>query len=299
MILTFLSISFFFSLVDTREKRKYNGNDSILGVDCLKQRIIFGALAVVVTVALFVICVETRVLFLAVCAVLGGREMAMAIRKCGYNPRLWPVFALCAASASLMYFGLDKLVVPAFVLVLIALFVQTVLTGHPPVRDVFSTMAVCAYPVTPILLCVRVALNPVLWAPVFLNALASAILSDTFALFGGMRFGRHKLCPAISPNKTVEGLACGLAAGTLSAFPVHWVLRLFGLGVIPLWGELVCALLASLAGALGDLAASCVKREAKIKDYSHLIPGHGGILDRVDSAIFAIPVVYMVYAILV
>ena len=268
-------------------------------MDRLKQRIIFGALAAVVSLAMLAVCVETRVLFLAACAVFGGREMVLAFRKCGYNPRLWPVAALAVAGACLMYLGLGHLAEPAFVLILIALFAQTVLTGHPPVRDIFSTLAVCAYPVTPILLCVRAGIDPALCAPVFLNALVPSILSDTFALFGGMRFGRHKLCPAISPNKTVEGLACGLAAGTLSAFLVHLILSLLNACVIPLWAELFCALLASLAGALGDLAASCVKRAAKIKDYSHLIPGHGGILDRVDSAIFAIPVVYMAYAILV
>ena len=265
----------------------------------MKQRIIFGALAAAITVAMFSICAETRVLFLTACAVFGGREMYLTFRKCGYDPRLWPIVSLSLAGALLMYLGLERLVAPVFVLLLIALFGQTILTGHPSVRDVFSTMAVCAYPVAPILLCVRISLDELLWAAVFLNALVPSILSDTFALFGGMRFGRHKLCPAISPNKTVEGLACGLAAGTISAFLVHLVVCLFDARVIPLWAELVCALLSACAGALGDLAASAVKREAKIKDYSNLIPGHGGILDRIDSAIFAIPAVYMVYALFV
>ena len=66
-----------------------------------------------------------------------------------------------------------------------------------------------------------------------------------------------------------------------------------------LWAVIVAALASALAGALGDLAASSVKRAAQIKDYSHLIPGHGGMLDRVDSALFAIPVCYMIYALFV
>lgn len=277
----------------------YNGNDSVPGVDCLKQRIVYGVLAAVISAAMLVICAETRVIFLTACAVFGGREMYMAFRKCGYDPRLWPVVALSVVGSALMYFGAERIVVPAFILILIALFGQTVLTGHPSVRDVFSSLAVCAYPVAPILLFVHIGLERALWAGVFLNALLPSIMSDTFALFGGMRFGRHKLSPVISPKKTVEGLVCGVAAGTLSGFLVHLVLSLCGVNVIPLWAELISAFLASLAGALGDLAASSVKREAKIKDYSNLIPGHGGILDRVDSAIFAIPVVYLIYLLFV
>ena len=182
---------------------------------------------------------------------------------------------------------------------MIALFGQMILGGKISVKDVLSTLAVCAYPVSPLLLMVYISVNDAIWAAVFLNSIVPAIVSDTFALFGGRRFGKRKLSPHISPHKTVEGLLCGLACGTLSGFAVYGILHAFGRGVIPMWAVIVAALASALAGALGDLAASSVKRAAQIKDYSHLIPGHGGMLDRVDSALFAIPVCYMIYALFV
>ena len=123
-----------------------------------------------------------------------------------------------------------------------------------------------------------------------------AFLSDTGAYFAGRAFGKHKLAPIISPNKTVEGLICGLAAALLSGIAVHYILVAFSASLIPLWAEILTAFVAAVAGAFGDLAASSVKREAGIKDYSNLIPGHGGMLDRADSTLFSIPACFMVYA---
>ena len=85
--------------------------------------------------------------------------------------------------------------------------------------------------------------------------------------------------------------------GTLSGAIVYVVLNQTSLEVMSLPFCLISAFFASLVGVFGDLAASSVKREASIKDYSKLIPGHGGIMDRVDSAIFAIPMVYVIYQI--
>jgi phosphatidate cytidylyltransferase len=118
---------------------------------------------------------------------------------------------------------------------------------------------------------------------------------DAGAYFGGRAYGKHKLAPAISPKKTVEGAIAGvlsamLAAGickglfellwpTLSA-PVSW----FTAGVL--------ALLLSIAGIIGDLIESLLKRDAQVKDTGSLFPGHGGVLDRMDSLLLAIPVMY-------
>ena len=108
---------------------------------------------------------------------------------------------------------------------------------------------------------------------------------DTGAYFVGRRFGRHRFMAHISPSKTVEGLLGGLASTTVVV-----ALLLAGLGQQPL-GAVVLGPLLGLAAQAGDLAESMLKRAAGAKDSGTLIPGHGGILDRTDSFLFAAPVV--------
>lgn len=265
----------------------------------MKQRIIYGALCALVTVLCIVLSPYSRVLFFVAASLIAGHEMKNAFGKCGYRIQTWPMYMLCIFCSGLLVIEKTGYVFPVFMMIMLALFTQMILFSRPSVRDVYATLGVMAYPLSPILLMVYISLREEIWAAVFLNGILPAIISDTFALFGGRKFGRHKLSPHISPKKTVEGLICGLIMGTLSGFAVHYILVGFGRSIIPLWAVLIASLLGAVAGAFGDLAASSVKREAGIKDYSNLIPGHGGIMDRVDSALFAIPTCYMIYALFV
>ena len=131
------------------------------------------------------------------------------------------------------------------------------------------------------------------WEALVVLPFIVAFISDAFALFAGMAFGRHKLAPELSPKKTVEGaiggvlgttilfLAYGYALQQLAGITVHYL----HLGVLA-----VCA---GIVSEIGDLTASAIKRNYDIKDYGKLIPGHGGILDRFDSIIFTAPLVYL------
>ena len=110
--------------------------------------------------------------------------------------------------------------------------------------------------------------------------------SDTFAYFTGSAFGRHKLCPSISPNKTVEGFL-GSVVGTTASVA--------GLGVffsLPVKELALLGLAISILATLGDLVESVAKRYTGIKDSGNIIPGHGGIWDRFDSVLFTAPLVY-------
>ncbi len=264
----------------------------------MKQRVIFGALFAAIAATTVILCPETRILFLLACGFFGCREMCKALEKLDCRPQLWTPLVLLALGALAYYFEKTQLIFPVCVLTVIALYGQMILAGKPHAKDVPATFVVCVYPCAFVLLLLRIAVNEELWAPVFLNALLPTIVSDTFAMLGGKKFGRRKLSPHISPNKTVEGLFCGLASGALVGFAVYYILEAFGLNAVSLLVVLLSALMASLTGVLGDLAASSIKREAGIKDFSNLIPGHGGMLDRVDSALFAIPTVYLIYSVI-
>lgn len=111
------------------------------------------------------------------------------------------------------------------------------------------------------------------------------ILTDTFAYIGGRLFGKHKLLERVSPNKTIEGSIIGSVLGTV--VPTIFYIYMIDPGQYILVVTLITLFL-SILGQLGDLVFSSIKRYYKIKDFSNIMPGHGGILDRFDSIIFVI-----------
>lgn len=117
-------------------------------------------------------------------------------------------------------------------------------------------------------------------------------VGDTAAYFAGKAVGRTPLAPRVSPNKTWEGAAAGLAGSVLAAIAYAPVARAAGLPVGPALAGVLGALIA-VAGQAGDLVESLLKRDCGVKDSSTLVPGHGGVLDRLDSLFFAFPVTYV------
>jgi phosphatidate cytidylyltransferase len=112
--------------------------------------------------------------------------------------------------------------------------------------------------------------------------------SDTGAYYIGSSLGKHKLYPKISPKKSVEGLIGGM----LAAAGVALLCRAWFLPAVGVLEAAVLGLVLAVAGTLGDLVESLFKRSVGVKDSGNLIPGHGGILDRMDSMLFAAPVLY-------
>lgn len=116
-----------------------------------------------------------------------------------------------------------------------------------------------------------------------------AFLSDTGAYFIGVFFGKHRLCPLISPKKSVEGFIGGIVTAVLGMLLFGLVMEKAFLFQVNYLLILVYGLLGSVAGVMGDLTMSVIKRQVGIKDYGNLIPGHGGILDRFDSVMITAP----------
>ncbi len=111
--------------------------------------------------------------------------------------------------------------------------------------------------------------------------------TDTFAYFTGVFFGKHKLCPKVSPKKTVEG-----AIGGIAGCVILTVIYFKVLGINNILYTIIFSIFVSAFSIIGDLLASKIKREHGIKDFGNFLPGHGGILDRFDSLLFVAPVVY-------
>jgi phosphatidate cytidylyltransferase len=118
-------------------------------------------------------------------------------------------------------------------------------------------------------------------------ALLGTWSSDTGAYFLGSATGKHKLAPRVSPNKSWEGVIGGIIAGVV-------VVGVLGLVLLDLslWLGAALGVLLTAVGTVGDLSESVIKRQVGVKDSSHLIPGHGGMLDRIDSLLFVVPLVY-------
>lgn len=128
----------------------------------------------------------------------------------------------------------------------------------------------------------------------FLSLLGVVFMGDIFAYLIGLKFGKRKLLPLISPKKTVEGAFGGLLGSLLAGLVLgYFVLK------IPFFASILISLSAAVVGQVGDLFESLLKRVAEVKDSGSIMPGHGGILDRIDGVLFAGPIFLLAYHLLV
>lgn len=270
------------------------------GLSMLKQRVITALiLAVIFLAALFGLPAGYFSFFIGAVLLIGAWEWA----KLSGFPALWPRLAYSVALLALLlgaatYFGFageasprladnairDLLVIGCGWWALALLFVQgypssSLLWGHKLLRLVMGVLVLI--PTWVALVYVRQQTNGA-WLVLLLILVVA--LADSGGYFAGRRFGKHKLAPAVSPGKTWEGFAGGFLANCCLA-----VLLAVAVDVELLW-ILIVILPASLVSVLGDLLESMVKRHAGVKDSGNILPGHGGILDRVDGITASAPV---------
>ncbi|MDO5037075.1 MAG: phosphatidate cytidylyltransferase [Tissierellia bacterium] len=192
-------------------------------------------------------------------------------------------------SASLMQFAIllykPSLASLGLLLVLLVLAVDFVLDPEKTVREMAVSLLAFIYIPFNLFFCFEFLHTQFLYL-VFVIAFST----DTMAYLIGNLFGRHKLIPQVSPNKTLEGALGGLGGAVLVTF---FYFRFLGHPIQSI--DLVLVGLASVAGQLGDLFASRIKRQTGIKDFGKILPGHGGLLDRFDSILFIIPMVYALF----
>lgn len=281
----------------------------------MRTRVISAAVMIAVALVSMLLSRLTRVLFLTVVAVLATREMANALRKYSLDVKEvkdtdepeTPVFKtkwkLVASSVIVMgvliYFRLDlKYLIGWFALSIFVIFFAEVISKDWYIpergRNALGNVFCLVYPAFPCYVIMYYCARENWIGPVLLACLATWIC-DTFALLGGKRFGKRKLASLVSPHKTWEGTVTG-AVSSLFAGLLAWALLKYvpalSQHALPLGPCVITALVASSLGQVGDLTASLFKRMAGLKDYSNLIPGHGGAMDRIDSLLFSIPATF-------
>ena len=257
----------------------------------MKKRILSAAvlIAIIVACAPFMI---TRVLCFMVIGCLCAYEYSKNLETTNVYITLWVLISYLIVNAflSITKCGLMTYLGVYVISVLVSLYSGII---HKKVSAVgaINTVSVLSYPCFLFAICMLIAASD-RWAETCGIAIISSILCDSFALFGGMLFGKHKLAPDISPNKTIEGAVCGAIFSLLGGFVVYLLSAKFSATPLPLYVCLITAFVSSTLGQIGDLSESMIKRYLNIKDFSNLIPGHGGMFDRADAIIFAIPTAY-------
>ena len=231
-------------------------------------------------------------LAVAACGLLGFWEFSRLSRVMGF-PVVEPLGYMAVGAFMLAYHRPD-LLTPLTLVVVLAV-AGAAIAGRETTREalggVFSTLFGIAYTGALLgsLIGARLAAPEPAARYWILFLLAVIMVGDAAAYYTGRALGRRRLAPRLSPKKTVEGLAGGLAGSGLAALVVA---HLF-FPAEPLPRVLALGLALSALGVAGDLFESFLKRTAGVKDTSSLIPGHGGILDRLDSLLFAAPALYL------
>jgi len=269
------------------------------GKNAVKQRIVTGALLILLLVIL--LCLPGWCMALAALVAIGFAtwEEYHALTLAGHRVVSWPAWVVLVGSVPLTRTFGAGLIIPLMALALLMMSVQIIFRPAPELTDLAMSALPILTVVLPGLSMVALSLQDQKAVEVVLMALVFAVplLGDTFALFVGGAVGGKKLCPAVSPHKTVAGALGGLFGSLLASGIILGisaaVCNAATLAKLPGWpGYLLLGLLGGLVGQIGDLFASLVKRHSGIKDFSNLFPGHGGMLDRLDSVLFMAVLVF-------
>ncbi len=277
----------------------------------MKQRFITGILLTTLLAVMLWLPGWCMALAVLICISFAVHEMMQALKKAGHTLAVWPTWAAMALSIPLTHFLGERVMVPLVGAALLAMTVQVLFRKEPDLTDlVMSALPLLTVALPGLSLVTLSMIDPYIWHfatnPKPFHAVEVVLLSVTFAvplvgdiaaLFAGKAFGKRKFCPAVSPHKTLEGSIGGLFGSVVAAMVIfllsRWLCNQATLDYLPVWWQYpLLGLAGGFAGQMGDLFASLVKRHCGLKDYSNLFPGHGGMLDRLDSVLFMAVLMY-------
>lgn len=253
----------------------------------LKKRLLPAAIIVIVTFGCILLGRPTRLLFFTALAVVSVLELGPVLGAAELAPSRVIVIACAVGQGVLCWFRVPVMWMAALLaLAVFAAFFEGILSPARGARGVIGTVFALLWPTGFYALIQRAAASGV-WLPVLIIGILATWACDSMALIGGRLWGKRRLAPAVSPNKTWAGALVGAASSVLAGYLIHLILR--GFFPVPAAVCMVTSLVSSTFGQCGDLAASLLKRMAGVKDYGHLMPEHGGIMDKMDSMLFSIP----------
>lgn len=269
----------------------------------MTTRIITGAglIALLLTVLYFGGWIFSVVWIAAVLIAVG--EEFTVLTKAEHRPVAWPTWvALIVSIPCFLMLGHIEAISILIAVVTVTFFVVCTVVlfrSNPRLDDMmFSLMPLLTVALPGMCM---LALNRL---PISLQRVLVALsffvptMGDMTAYFVGVRYGRVKLNPLISPKKTIEGALGGLAGSTLTSVVIYFLAGLLGFSQFPFLHFVLIGLIGGVVGQVGDLFASMVKRHCSVKDFGTIFPGHGGMMDRLDSILFVTVFVYIYYLIM-
>ncbi|ADL08008.1 phosphatidate cytidylyltransferase [Thermosediminibacter oceani] len=227
--------------------------------------------------------------FIVLMSAVANWELHRAFKKSGKDPNI--IYSTLTGTLLMVtvYFlpNVNTIFLPFLIIIILSFFSNMVNYDRNRMEDIVYTIFSFVYtfiPFTHIILIRNLQYGVAFVWWVFVTTWSC----DTFAYIIGMLIGSRKLAPDISPNKSIEGSIGGIFGSIAASF----LFARYALPQISASDAVIVGLLVGIFSQIGDLSASLIKRFCKIKDFSNLIPGHGGVLDRFDSALFSFPVAY-------
>ncbi len=262
----------------------------------VKNRIVTGFIIGALVFASILLGGKWLLAVLLVFIIAASREYAQILRNKGFLPFSKVIFIISVAMVLVSAAGYDSLLPFILVLGTIGSFLAVLFRGRQPyIANVATTILGFLIAWMPCHVCLirqmgdDVSLFGITFKQglYFLLFIFFVILfTDIAAYYFGVKFGKHKLSPVISPKKTIEGALAGAVCAVIAGLIIG---KLISLSV---YHSFVLAVIVTVMAQLGDLSESLIKRDAGVKDSGHSLPGHGGFLDRADSYLFSVPIAY-------
>lgn len=280
----------------------------------MKQRVITGAGFAVLMLAGIVLGGWAAFALIASAMVAGTYEVYKAIRASGIEPVRWSGYLFCGLSilaAGLAFYMPESMHLTTIALLISVMAAMTRLVSHGKiaVESLMATVFPMLYPglfFVVLLEMLHFENRAIVTLALALSFFAASV-NDVFALFAGLCFGKHKLSPELSPKKTIEGSVGGLIASVLFCMVLPALLKLIFsfdpnfapqlANLPPVWTFGILGLVAGMLSQTGDLIASMLKRHCGVKDFGSILPGHGGIMDRMDGILFCGAACYIFFKI--